>query len=201
MHTLEPRQRSQYHDQNRKMWKCVGGGGWKSLQAAAYHVAQEYAVYWAMLTDTQRVIPSSLCLLGSHTRWLLPSVPSTTGRAEDHVLAYKVRYSFLSKKKKGSSLKRPFPVSMKSNMKNATHLLRYAYPGMHLPRIAYVRSKPQKPCQVFLPTAEKATSAPKQEPVLLITLVNFTTVMHVIQLIPEQQQQHSLVTERLTLSG
>lgn len=105
MHTLEPRQRSQYHDQNRKMWKCVGGEGWKSLKAAAYHVAQEYAVYWAMLTDTQRVILSSLCLLGSHTRWLLPSVPSTSGRAEDHVLAYKVRYSFLSKKKKRQLIK------------------------------------------------------------------------------------------------
>lgn len=35
------------------------------MQAAAHHLAQDYAVYWAMLTEAQGVILSSLCLLDS----------------------------------------------------------------------------------------------------------------------------------------
>lgn len=32
------------------------------MQAAAHHIAQEYAVYWAMVTEARGVILSSLCL-------------------------------------------------------------------------------------------------------------------------------------------
>lgn len=113
--------------------------------------------------------------------------------------------------KQKSSLKTPYLMSKNSNTRNVMHL-HWCKVGVHVERQTYLKGKPGKPCQVQkvrspLPQHQlwcHAANRVKWRDTLACcaSLINLNKVIYPANFWDrEQQQQCSLLTERINVSG